>query len=167
MNSENEIFVNIVNFSNYQVSNFGNVKNVKTGRVLKPGLCTGGYLMVTLMNDGERSSKKIHKIVASAFLENPENKINVDHISRDRTNNHVNNLRWATASENAQNRSITSRNTSGVKGVSFHKSSQKWRAQIDADGRKIYLGSFEDKNDAIVARENAEIYHFGEFRSTA
>ena len=67
-----EIYVNITGYPNYQVSNFGNVKNVKTGRILKPALCTGGYLMVVLMNDGDKSAKKNHKLVASEFLQNPE-----------------------------------------------------------------------------------------------
>ena len=165
MNSE--IFVNIANFPNYQISNHGNVKNVKTNRILKPGKSSNGYLVVNLMNEGDKSCKSIHRLVATAFIENPDNKQNVDHINHDKLNNHISNLRWATVSENNQNTSIGIRNTSGIIGVSFHKPSQKWRAQIDADGRRIHLGYFINKDDAIVARENAEIYHFGEFRSTA
>ena len=166
MNSQTEIYANIVGFSNYQVSSLGNVKNVITGRILKPGI-RSGYLFVVLTNDCDKSTKSIHRMVAVAFIENPENKRCVDHINRDKRNNHVNNLRYATSSENNQNASIGIRNTSGIIGVSFHKPSQKWRAQIDADGRRIHLGYFINKDDAIVARENAEIYHFGEFRSTA
>ena len=69
--------------------------------------------------------------------------------------------------EGQQNISIKSNNTSGTTGVSFHTKNQKWIATIKADGRDLYLGSFIDKNDAIVARENGEIRYFGEFRSTA
>ena len=139
MNTEIEIYVNIVNFPNYQISNFGNVKNIKTGRVLKPGRGLNGYLTVVLFNDGDKSTKTVHKMVASAFLENPENKRCVDHINHDKINNHISNLRYATDAENNQNRSIGSNNTSGTTGVCFNKRDKKWRAQIDADGRNIYL----------------------------
>ena len=161
-----EVYANIVNFPNYQISTFGNVKNIKTGRVLKPGRGLNGYLMVVLTNDGEKSTKKIHKMVANAFLENPENKICVDHIDRFRTNNHISNLRYATFSENSQNGSMKSNNISGVTGVRFNRASQKWRATITADGRQIHLGCYEDKNDANVARQNAEIQYFGQYRAT-
>ena len=166
MNSEIEIYVNIVGFNNYQISNFGNVKNIRTSRVLKPGRGSNGYLIVVLTNDGEKSTKTIHKMVAIAFLENPENKRCVDHQDRCRTNNHISNLRWATSTENSQNRSIRFDNTSGTTGVCFNKRDKKWRAQIDADGRNIYLGLFVNKNDAIVARQEAEMTYFGEYRST-
>ena len=166
MNTEIEIFANIVGFPNYQVSNHGNVKNVKTGRILKPTI-NCGYLKVALRNDGDISNKQLHRLVAITFLENPDNKPCVDHINRNPLNNHISNLRWATPTENQQNASIRIDNASGTTGVFFNKSNQKWQAQITADGRKIHLGSFEDKNDAIFARTEAEIRFFGEFRSTA
>ena len=166
MNTQ-EIYANIVGFPNYQVSTFGNVKNVKTGRILKAGLDGNGYLKVDLMNDGERSTKAVHKMVANAFLENPENKICVDHIDHNRTNNHISNLRYATHTENSQNASMKSSNTSGVVGVYFNKKNKKWRAQITVNGLQKHLGSFDDKNDAITARSNAEIQYFGNFRATA
>ena len=125
------------------------------------------YIRTLLRHDGETATKHIHKMVAVAFIQNPENKRCVDHINHDRTNNHILNLRWATHTENSQNISIKSNNTSGTTGVSFYKKTQKWLAHIQADGRNIHLGLFVRIEDAIVARQNAEIYHFGEFRSTA
>ena len=165
MNSQIEVYVNIVGFNNYTISTFGNVKNVRSGRVLKQNLVSG-YLSVGLTdNNGDRSTKSIHRLVANAFIENPDNKINVDHISRDKLNNHMNNLRWATSTENNQNISIKSNNTSGVTGVCFNKRDKKWHAQIKADGRRIHLGLFLRIEDAIVARANAEMYWFGEYRA--
>jgi len=159
-----EIYANIVGFPNYQVSTFGFVKNIRTGRVLKPSI-RNGYLQVNLRNDGDTSSKNVHKIVAVAFLENPANKRCVDHQDRCKTNNHISNLRWATHTENNQNASIKSNNTSGTTGVSFHRGAQKWMAQIKADGRNINLGYFREKTDAIVARQEAEMTYFGEYRA--
>ena len=160
-----EIYVNITGYPNYQVSNFGNVKNVKTGRILKPVPDRYGYLKVSLSNGGDISTKSIHKLVASEFLQNPENKACVDHIDRNRTNNHTSNLRYATVSENSQNASMKSNNTSGVTGVSFHKLSQKWRAEIRVNESKKHLGYFVRIEDAIRARHDAEVLYFGEFRA--
>lgn len=86
-----------------------------------------------------------------------------DHIDRDELNNLENNLRPATASENSQNRGVQSNNTSGVTGVGWDKKSKKWIARIKLHGQSIYLGSFINKYDAIVARLNAEKEYFGEF----
>ena len=164
MSNQIETYANITGFSNYQISNFGNCKNVKTGRILKPGTGTDGYLLVVLYDDGEKSTKKIHKLVASAFLENPEEKRCVDHKNRCKTNNHLSNLRFATDSENSQNASMKSNNTSGVIGVCWSKNRKKWRAEIRVNGGNKHLGYFDDKDDAITARRNAEILHFGEYR---
>ena len=61
-------------FINYQVSNIGRVRNANTGRILKPGWGTGGYLKVTLCKDSKKFTCRIHKLVANEFLENPDNK---------------------------------------------------------------------------------------------
>ena len=115
-----EIYVNISNFPNYQISNFGNCKNVITGKVLK-GTLSCGYFRVRLINNGESSCKLIHRLIADEFIPNPENKRCIDHVDRNRTNNNISNLRWATHSENNQNSSIKSNNTSGFTGVYFTK----------------------------------------------
>ena len=165
MNNQIETYANITNFPNYQVSTFGNVKNIKTGRILKGTAIDTGYFIVVLIDDGERSTKKVHKLVANAFLQNPEEKRCVDHIDRCKTNNHLSNLRYATSTENAQNKSMQSTNTSGVIGVSFHKQSNNWCARINVNGENKGLGYFVNKEDAITARSNAEIQYFGAFRA--
>jgi HNH endonuclease/NUMOD4 motif/AP2 domain len=165
MNNNIEVYANITGFSKYQVSNFGNCKNIKTGRILKPAPDGGGYLQVILVDDGETSAKKIHKLVASAFLENPEDKKCVDHVDHDRKNNYLSNLRFATHAENNQNKSMQSNNTTGIVGVCWDKKQNKWKVQITVNGVKKYLGRFTSKEDAITTRHNAEIQYFGEFRA--
>ena len=167
MNNQIEIetFANIVGFPNYQISTFGNCKNIKTGRILKGGINSHGYLMVILSNDGDKSTKKIHKLVADAFLENPDDKKCVDHIDRDKLNNHLSNLRFASHSENQHNRTKNKDNTSGVVGVFWYKNYNKWCAQITINGVQKNLGYFVNKDDAITARTNAEILYFKEFRA--
>lgn len=87
----------------------------------------------------------------------------VDHINRVRDDNRIENLRLATHSQSSQNRSLHRNNTSGVKGVSFNKVSQKWSAYINVNRRFKNLGLFEKFEDAVVARKNAEI-EFHPFR---
>ena len=144
-----ETYKIIEGFENYSVSDFGNVKNNKTGRQLKPGKDTLGYEMVNLTSGNKsRSTKKVHRLVACGFLENPNNKCFVDHIDNNSSNNGVVNLRWATASENSQNRQLNKNSKTGQKGVYFHKASQKYEARISIDGIKIHLGLFINLEDA-------------------
>ena len=96
-----EIYVNIAGFPNYQVSNFGNVKNMKTGRVLKQISDGGGYKKVDITNnDGKKETKRVHNLMAKAFIPNPENKCCVIYNDRNRENNTIANLKWSTRAEN-------------------------------------------------------------------
>ena len=89
----------------YQASNFGKIKSCKkrNGKILKPSSDNHGYLKVKLCKNGMRGDFMIHRIVASLFIPNPQNKIQIDHIDTNRANNNVNNLKWATPSENTNN----------------------------------------------------------------
>jgi len=158
-----EIFKTIEGFPNYSVSNLANVANQKTGRILTQSLNMNGYKYVVLSLNGKRYTKKVHRLVAKAFIENPCNKPCIDHIDNNRTNNNVNNLRWVTKSENGMNRLMRSDNTSGFKGVYFDKSRNKWQAEIMINGKKIHIGRFYTKEDAIEARKSKALELFGEY----
>ncbi|WAX14850.1 DNA endonuclease [Enterococcus phage EF36P1] len=85
----------------YQVSNLGRVKRATTGKVLKGYKNTTEYLGVNLCKNGKHKTHKIHRLVAQAFIPNPENKPQVNHIDEDKTNNMASNLEWMTAKENS------------------------------------------------------------------
>lgn len=83
----------------------------------------------------------------------------IDHINHNRSDNRWGNLRLASHSENMRNQTIPKNNNSGVIGVFFHKRDKKWIASINHKNRKINLGSFAKKHQAIAARKQAEIKH--------
>lgn len=83
----------------YNVSNLGNVFSVVSNRLLKPYL-RRGYKSVWLTKTRIEKNKLIHRLVAIAFISNPEDKKEVNHIDGDKNNNSVNNLEWATPGEN-------------------------------------------------------------------
>ena len=149
-----ETYKIIEGHENYSVSDFGNVKNNKTGRILKPGLGSNKYLSVVLTKsiDKSRSTHNIHRLVVEKFIQNTEKKKCVDHIDNKRTNNKLSNLRWATYSQNEQNKGKSKKNTSGVKGVSFNNYLNKWHAYINIDGIRVNLGCFENLEDAKQAQ---------------
>lgn len=94
-----EIFKEIEGYENYQVSNYGSVKSLGNGKtrkekVLKPFNTTKGYLQVELSKQGKRKNYYVHRLVAQAFLQNPNNYEEVNHKDEDKTNNHVTNLEW-------------------------------------------------------------------------
>lgn len=79
----------------------------------------------------------------------------IDHINHIKDDNRISNLRNVTRKENLKNISISSRNKSGVVGVSWHRGSRKWQADIKVDKKTVYLGIFQDKFEAICARLSA------------
>lgn len=88
----------------------------------------------------------------------PEN--DIDHIDRDPMNNRIENLRSATRSENNQNASIRKDNSSGFRGVYYHKAKKKYMAKIKVGDRQIYLGLFDTTEEAFLAYQLAKIqYH--------
>lgn len=84
-----------------------------------------------------------------------------DHIDRNPFNNKKDNLRKSNSSENARNRTVPSNNTSGIIGVHWSKYYNAWVAQIGFEGRRIWLGKFTEKEEAIRTRLKAELKYFG------
>jgi len=161
-----EIWKPITNYETYSISNFGNVKNNKSGRISNGTLMQIGYLRTTLSNNKSKTRPCIHTLVASAFIPNSENKKCVDHIDNDKLNNHSSNLRWATHQENQRNVPLQSNNTSGIKGVTWDPINKNWRARIMIDRITINLGSYNTIEEAILARQTKANQAFGIFTNT-
>lgn len=105
---EKEVWVDIVRYEGlYQVSNLGRVKAVvnethKVEKILEPRIHSGGYLRVSLSKNGKEKDFYIHRLVGEAFLPNPNNLKEINHINGYKTLNHVTNLEWCDRQQNAR-----------------------------------------------------------------
>lgn len=115
-----------------------------------------GYRYICFTIDGKARLFSEHQLVWLWHNgHSPENQI--DHISGVRDDNRIENLRSVDSAENHKNQRIPKDNTSGVMGIYWNKGIQKWYARIIVDYKKIHLGVFNDKFEAICARKAAEI----------
>lgn len=128
----------VKDYTNYEVSSYGNIKNIITNKLLKKTFRR--YELVALFNCGLSKQFRVHRIVADAFIVNSDNKPFIDHIDGDTKNNNISNLRWCSHQENLWNK--------------VHKgyhitSNGKYNVSIrDNDGKKKYLGTFITEEDA-------------------
>ena len=103
---ETERYATIDGFPNYLVTSHGRVLSLKDShgkdriKELKPGKNNCGYYYVNLYKNGKLYSKTVHRLVAQAFIPNPENKTEINHIDENKSNNCVSNLEWMTHKEN-------------------------------------------------------------------
>lgn len=109
---------------------------------------------------------KDDRILMHHFIMGKPEKLVVDHIDGNGLNNQKSNLRHCTHSQNHLNQGLQSNNTSGIKGVNFHKATNKWTAYIKVNGKKKHLGSFLTLEEAGKAREKAIKEVFGDFATS-
>ena len=138
----------IENFPNYLIYPDGRVKNKKNDKFRSQHIGSRGYYIINLCHNGIQKTHKVHRLVAMHYIANPENKEHIDHKNRNRLDNRVENLRWATRSENQQNRSMMNTNISGHKYISYDKSNNQWRFQKRIN-QKLYMRCFKSKIDAL------------------
>jgi len=120
-----------------------------------------GYVYFSQWKDGRRHSQTLHRLLMIAPA-----KTHIDHINGDKLDNRRSNLRIATPSLNQINRKrLNKNNKSGIRGVGYMPQfciSKPWRAQITVHGKNRHLGLFATKEEAIRARQHAELTYFGE-----
>ena len=154
----------------YEISSLGRVRNLK-GKILKTYIQNCGYEQIKVAFN--KTHKQIHRLVAEAFIANPENKKYVNHIDGNKLNNSVNNLEWCTNSENILHARRTGLNpynkpTTGIKcstrinacekqskylGVHWDKARQKWKAYVVWNKVKYLQKRFDSEYNAALARD--------------
>lgn len=159
-----EIWKDIKNYEgHYQVSNCGNVRSIKksTPITLKQFISKQvDYYAVGLWLNGKSTIIRTHTLVAEAFLGARPHKYVVDHIDQNKHNNHIDNLRYVTYSQNHMNKSFMSNSTTGTIGVSIETRTGRYRSHIKINGKQKHLGYFDNIEDAIKARKDAELIYF-------
>lgn len=157
----------IKEYPGYYADESGKIYSLKSGkfREKKQVAKTHGYLYVTLYRGKKRYYPRVHRLIASTFIPNPERLPEVNHKDEDQTNNRVDNLEWCTPRDNKMYGTRRERvarkvsdptiprrnNTSGRKGVL----KTKWNTWKACFNRK-YLGTYKTFDEAVEVREKAE-----------
>lgn len=123
-------------------------------------LHTKGYVIRNHQSENRRSTVRLHRFVLGLL---PKDLQHVDHANGDKLDNRRSNLRICTRSQNMHNRKVDRSNSSGVKGVFWHRQHSKWYARIGLHGKSIFLGLFDDLKDAECAVRKARERLHGEF----
>ena len=151
----NEEFRDVPSYEGlYQVSNLGNVKTVKTGRLRKSRISQNGYKDLSLHSDSIRKRFSIHQLVAMAFLNHQINghKIVVDHINGNKLDNRVENLQLITNRENISKDKIRKHNLPvGVYKTKFNT----YSTYIRENNEQRHLGNYKTIEEASNAYQNA------------
>jgi len=139
----------IVGYDAYEVSDLGRVRRGE--KVLKELPDANGYRQINLYKDGVMVRKSIHRLVGIAFIPNPEGKPTINHIDEDKANNRLENLNWATHSEQHIH-------SPGPVGKSGHRNIHQtpsgcWQVQVMRGRRYVLQKTFPTLQEAITARD--------------
>ena len=131
----------------YEISNLGNVRNRITQKILKGRFSKSGYLQVSVkLNETQKfSNRYIHRLVAIHWINNPENKKEVNHIDGNKENNTMENLEWVTSSENQKHRHKLGNN----------KTSQRKVGKFDKDGNLI--AKYDSIVEAAISEDSPRV----------
>ncbi len=152
-------------FSDYLIYNDGRVWSKRRNKFMKEFKNERGYIQVVL-SKGKKYVFRVHRLIAEHYIPNPENKPQVDHINRNRSDNRIDNLRWASIQEQNDNRGTWINNKSNHKYISWNKSKKSWRFQVQ--GKYKANRYFKSKTDAIcykfiyllkIKRNNLPTHH--------
>lgn len=142
----------------YSVSDLGRMRNNETGDVLKPSIRKRGYLKINLTVNGVRYSKSLHRLIATAFIPNPENKPEVNHINGIHDDNRVCNLEWVTPEENARHSAENKLREKGIEQKRVNSNYESWNDKCQQ--------SYLKRSDRITEDEYNKLLSLAEEKET-
>jgi len=140
-------------YENYLIYDDGRVQNKKTKRFLKQFFNKDAYYLVGLYKNGKRKCFSTHRLVALHYLDSVEGKNEIDHIDRNKTNNHISNLRWCNRSENTLNTNTYKSNKLGIKHITKNKDCNTYRFQIIRQNN-YHTKCFKTLEECIEYKDN-------------
>lgn len=142
----------------FDIEDYDLIKNYKWNIV------ETGYIGAIIRGTKRKDRIPLHRLILGLCFENNNKNLIVDHIDHNLFDNRKSNLRIVTKLENNWNSIKRKDNTTGYKGVYLDKKYGKYEARISVNKKEIYLGYFYDIEDAALARKNAELKYYGEYR---
>ena len=141
--------MNITEFPNYTIDEAGNITNTHTRKRLKPSVnVKNGYTYIFLTKDKKVYGRLLHRLLGVQFIPNPSNYTDIDHIDRNRANNDLSNLRWASRSQNLINRSVKNENT---RNIEYNRNT--FSVRLNRGGKRQYVGSAKTLEEAKTIRD--------------
>ena len=149
-------------FKEYSIEKNGDLYSYKNNKKTKllGRIDKNGYKVYGLRVDGPKKWYKAHRLVAQAYIPNPDNKPQVDHIDGDKQNNNVDNLRWCT---NLENNNFDNQNfkTKQCKYIGVRKTaSGRFNSRITIDGKRVNVGTFNTQEEARDERNKICVHNF-------
>lgn len=152
-----EVWAEVREMPGFQVSSHGRVRSHR-GHIMKPGLINSGYLKVDMRVRGEGVTRTVHRLVAEAFVPNPDGNPEVNHKDSNKSNNRWDNLEWVSRQENvdhakggdAWSKATWRTSTTGLRGVTPHVDGG-FIARVTHKGVREYLGYFSCAQSAAQA----------------
>jgi|694.fasta_scaffold56089_8 hypothetical protein len=144
---ENEIWVKTQEYDyDYCFSNMGRIK--LGDKIVKQYLDKDLYCLCHLKTNGKMKLFRVHRIIAKYYIENKENKPQINHINSNPKDNRIENLEWVSHSENNIHKFFNKKKSSIYVGVTYCKTHKKWLGQIQINKKKIHTGYFNTELEA-------------------
>jgi len=164
-------------FTNYELNITGDLRNRKTGRILKWVVISGGYLDINMTGDNGRKHITKHRALSHLFINNPDNLPVVDHMYGDKLDNEIGKLRWCTRQENQRNSKTPTTNYCGHKNIcsTLQNGDPAWRIRLyipdiekGTKTKSCYIQrNTVDVPDHVIAKRDEMIKeHYGKFART-
>lgn len=157
------MFVQIKDYPNYFINKNGECKSTYVSKMLKPRTAGRGYFCYQLRNEHCKKNEYIHRLVAKTFIPNPHNLPQVDHIDGDKSNNHVDNLRWVTGFQNMKHYGIDNITENSVQSVGIGVVAVKGDTRLEFRTKSELLRHFDYKTVRTRVKIG-EIYHHGKMK---